>query len=195
MSDLFFTSWGMIAVASLLLVLLVVPVSVFLRRAAKARRVQTLLEKYASDIIREPVIPDGIDGYIFADYLLRFGNCIITLNIESRKGYVFGAPNIDEWTSVVNNRTSKFSNPLKRATLFAQQCCHISGFENVRAHVLFGSDSEFPKGVPEGVVEMTQFEEMLESLKESEETLEAVEAWSELKAMDQESRSQINALL
>ena len=191
--DMLLTPWGMIAVASLLLLLLVVAVSVYLRREANARRVQTLLEQHASEMIREAVIPDGIDGYIFADYLLCIGGSIVTLNIETRKGYIFGAPNIDEWTCVENNRTSKFSNPLKRATLFAQQCSHINGFDAIQGHVLFGSESEFPKGVPEGVMQMSEIADVLKSLAEGSESLEAKEAWAKLKAMDQESRHQINA--
>jgi len=193
LSDLIFTPWGMVAIASLLLLLLVIPVSVYLRRAAPARRVQLLLEKYTSDMIKEAVIPDGIDGFIFADYLLRIGSNIVILNVESRKGYIFGAANIDEWTCVENKRTGKFNNPLKRATLFAQQCMHIGGLDDVRAHVLFGSESDFPKGVPEGVVEMPQFEEMLESLSSGDDDHEALEeAWAKLKTMCQESSHQIN---
>ncbi len=193
--DLLFTPWGAVAIASLLLLLLVVPVSVYLRREAAAKRVQWLLEKHVSDMIMEAVIPDGIDGYVFADYLLRIGNSIVVLNVEPRKGYVFGAPNIDEWTCVENNRTSKFSNPLKRAKLFAQQCSHVSGFDDVRGYVLFGRESEFPKGLPEGVVEMVRFEELLESFSGSDHCSEAVnQAWSKLQAMSQESGRQINSI-
>ena len=196
MSDLIFTPWGMVAIASLLLLLLVVPVSVYLRRAAAARRVQLLLEKHASDMICEAVIPDGIDGYLFADYLLRIGTHILVLNVESRRGYIFGTANIDEWTCVENRRTGKFNNPLKRAILFAQQCKHIGGLDDVRAHVLFGSESEFPKGVPEGVVEMLQFEDLLASFSRGDDDLEMVnEAWFKLKAMSQESSLQISSAL
>lgn len=194
MFDLFFTPWGMIAVASLLVLLLAIPGSLYLRRAANARRIQSMLEKHTSGMIKDAVIPDGIDGYVFADYLLRIGNSIVTLNIESRKGYVFGAPNIDEWTCVENKRSEKFNNPLKRATLFAQQAKHLSGFHHVDALVLFDNNSEFPKGVPQGVLRLARFEEEIDVLNGRDNEHKAAEqAWATLIAITDEARTQLDA--
>ncbi len=154
------------------------------------------IKNYAIESVKNAVIPDGIDGYVFADWLLLMNGHIVVLNFEPRRGYIFGAANIDEWTCVENNRTEKFINPLKRTALFAQQSCHIAGFENIRGHVLFASACEFPKGMPDGVLQMTRFERTLESLSAEDDDHESLYlAWSKLKRVSKESTDQINALL
>jgi hypothetical protein len=194
-----FSPWGIVAVVSLLALLLVVPVSIYLRRAADARRVQMLVEKYSSSMIKDAVIPDGIDGFAFADYLMRIGNSVHVLNVESKKGYIFGAPNIDEWTCIENKRTEKFMNPLKRATLFAQQCKHIGECDNVGVHVLFGRESKFPKGVPEGVIRMAEFESSLAVLQNAAQDQGSDQGddqvWMKLVATTQSAKDQVDAEL
>jgi len=187
--------WGVIGIASLFALVLVIPISLHLRRGDEQRRINKAIKDHADASIENAVIPDGIDGFIFADYLLRMRGNIAVLNCENRKGYIFGADHIDEWTCVEDKRTEKFNNPLRRASLFAQQCRHISGFDGIEARVLFGSKSAFPKGVPQGVVQMSDFERDLEALNSGAAGEDAVEqAWAKLVAMNSEARQQIDAV-
>lgn len=188
--------WGAGVIGILLLSLLALGVLLYKYRQNDERRLIQGVHRYSSEVIRDAILPDGIDGYLFADYLLHMGDQIVVLNFELRKGYIFGAANIDEWTCVENNRTGKFINPLKRTSLFVQQCRHIAEFEGIQGYVLFASTSEFPKGVPEGVLEMTRFEATLGSLSGGDGDRAAIDlAWTKLKTMNQESEQQINSNL
>jgi len=190
------TPWVMAAAAVVLLLVVALGLFLYKRSRSDERRIRKTIARHTSEVIRDAVIPDGIDGYLFADYLLRLGGNIIVLNCESRRGYIFGAGNIEEWTGVENNRTEKFRNPMRRATLFAQQIIHTCDFDAVIPCVLFGSDSQFPKGIPEGVIPIEQFDAQLESLAEGNGSGESLEeAWAKLTALTHEGRHQINAAL
>jgi len=187
--------WGIAAAVSLLLLLLALSIILFRRNKSDIRRIEQAIDSRAVTVIRDAVIPDGIDGYLFADYLMLLRGAIVVMRFEARRGYIFGGENLNEWTSVENRRTEKFKNPLAKVTLFAQQARHICGFDGVQACVLFGSSSEFPKGVPQGVMQMERFEEQLEALNGSEEQLEAAQqAWARLAAMTHEGRHQLDAV-
>lgn len=190
------TTWGILGAAGLALALF--GLMLFLNRHGQSdeRRLGRAIERHAGGMIRNAVIPDGIEGYLFADYLLRMGGHIVVLNSESRKGYIFGADNIEEWTCVENNRTEKFRNPLQKATLFAHQVRHICGFDTVLPCVFFGGDSEFPKGIPDGVIPIARLDEEFEAIRGSGEDNEALEeAWTRLTALSDEGRHQLDVAL
>jgi len=191
--------WGAAVIGMLLVSLLVLAIFLYRCRQNDERRVAQGISRYAVDHIRAAVIPDGIEGYLFADHLLRMNDRIIVLNMESRKGYIFGAANIDEWTCVEDKRSEIFTNPLKRTSLFVQQSQQITGFESIQGYALFGGGSDFPKGVPEGVVLMTRLEETLASLSGTEEDFSSAEtvarAWEGLKQANRDSSLQIDSSL
>lgn len=190
------TPWGVAAAASLLLLLALTIFFLIRRNRSDARRIKQIISGKADAIIKDAVIPDGIDGYLFADYLMLLRDAIVVMKVESRKGYLFGGENLDEWSCVENRRTQKFRNPLVEVGLFAQQAKHICDFDDVQACVLFGSNSEFPKGVPQGVLQMARFEEQLQALCGNGNRHEAAQqAWARLSAMNDEGRYQLNAAL
>jgi len=193
--DQWSAEWGAAVIGLVLLSLVLLAILLFRHRQNDELRINQSVRRHSGAFIKDAVIPDGIEGYLFADYLLRLGRNVIVLNVESRRGYVFGAVNIEEWTCVENNRTEKFNNPLQKATLFARQVGHISGINSVRPLVLFDSSSEFPKGVPEGVLQMTNLDQALESLSVSNGDDSLEEVWPKLVALIDEGRHQLNATI
>ena len=74
-----------------------------------------------------------------------------------------------------------------------QQASNQVKFDDIMACVLFGSKNEFPKGVPEGVLQLESFEESLSALAEEMPSTEATsKAWEKLSALVAESRESYN---
>jgi hypothetical protein len=188
--------WTIAVLAALVLVLCVVPLVAYIYRTSDIRHLKRVLKKYSYAVEQNVVLSDGIDGYLFVDYLILLRGKIIVMKVEPSSGYIFGGEKIDEWTSVKNNRTGKFNNPMKEVSLFAQQVKHMLDFDAVDACALFGSKSLFPKGVPQGVLRMAYFGEELDAFKGSEGKHEAAQqAWEKLLAMTHEDRRQLEASL
>lgn len=188
--------WVLAIPATLAVVIAVLLLVRYRRKSSDVRCLKRVLKKGGYACKQDVVLPDGVDGYLFVDYLILLRGKIVVMNVESRSGYIFGGETIDEWTCVKNNRTGKFNNPLDKVTLFAQQVKHLFGFNAVDACVLFGSDSEFPKGVPQGVLQMADFAESLDALGGNAEEHEAAEqVWERLIAMTNEGRHQLDVAL
>lgn len=168
----------------------------YLRKTADARLLKKTLARHCEAVERDVVLSDGIDGYLFVDYLLLLPGKILAMKTMSKKGYIFGAPDIDEWTCVKNNVTEKFKNPLADSKLCVYQIRDGLQFDAVEACVLFDRQGEFPKGVPEGVLRLAFLDEELETRHGSEAGAEAArEAWQRLIERVHEDRRQLDLAL
>ena len=182
-----------ILVTSIIFVMAVIFTVRYLRKTSDTRKTVATIEKYSEAFERNVILSDGLDGFFFIDYLIPLPGRIIVLNIHKAEGYVFGGERIEQWTQVVGNKTIKFKNPLEGVNLFVQQASNQVKFDDIMACVLFGSKSEFPKGVPEGVLQLESFEESLSALAEEMPSTGATsKAWEKLSALVAESRESYN---
>jgi len=177
--------WFMAAlIGAALLILLAVLYSIHLRKTSDNRAIKKIINSHCEAVEPNATFSDGLDGYLFVDYLILLRGKILVMKVMSESGYIFGSEDIDEWTCVKNNRTGKFNNPLKDTLLSIQQIKHALKFDAIEACVLFGSQSEFPKSMPQGVVRLTDFDAELESYRDSDNAGEAVQdAWEQLIAL------------
>ena len=164
-----------------------------LRKTADSRNISTVIKKYSDAYERDVVFPDGIGGYFFIDYLILLPGQIIALNISRVAGYVFGGDNIEIWTQVENNKSAKFKNPLEDVKHFVKLAAEQLKFDGITARVLFDSKSEFPKGVPEGVLQLANFNENMTAWAAEKTAADATKkAWDKLSALLSESRERYN---
>jgi len=180
----------------LVLLFLVVGAVMYLRRSSDAWLLNKTLADQCEAVEKDVVLSDGIDGYLFVDYLLLLPGKIIAMKSMSKKGYIFGAEEIDEWTCVENNFTEKFKNPLADSRLCVHQIKEALQFDAVEACALFDRQSDFPKGVPEGVLRLAHLDEELKARHGSEAAGEtAREAWKRLIARVHEDKRQLDTAL
>ena len=66
---------------------------------------------------------------------------------------------------MVNNRSFNFDNPLVNTSHYIQAVRSICDNAEIINRVVFTSKSSFPKGIPEGVVELKNLRKELESLR------------------------------
>lgn len=175
---------------------LVIAVILFVRniyRKADSRKITRFIKKYSDAYERDVIFADGMGGYFFVDYLILLKGKIVALNIPKVAGNIFGGENIELWTQVENNKSVKFKNPLFDVKLFVKHAADQLKFDGIMARVLFDSRSVFPKGVPEGVLQMANFKENLAAWAAETPVAEATnKAWETLSALLSESRERFN---
>ena len=174
----------------------VIAVILYVRNSSRrtdGKEITRVIKKYSDAYERDVIFSDGIGGYFFIDYLILLPGQIIALNISRVAGYVFGGDNIEIWTQVENNKSTKFKNPLEDVKLFVKLAAEQLKFDGIMARVLFDSKSEFPKGVPEGVLQLANFKESMTAWAGETHLAEATNlAWDKLSALLAESRERYN---
>ena len=166
------------------------------KKMADARLIKKIFARHCEAIERDVVLPDGLDGFMFVDYLLLLPGRIIAFRQLSKKGVVLCLAEGDEWTCINNNRSEKFRNPLIGLQQSVRQMQHDLNFRAIEACVLFGSDSEFPKGAVAGVVRLAELDEALASRQGSEKEHEPARAcWERLVEMNRQARRELEQQL
>jgi len=179
---------GMLAAAIIIVIAAILFVR-YLYKTADSRKIKRIIKKYSNAFARDVIFPDGMGGYYFIDYLILLPGKILALNLSGVKGYVFGGENIELWTQVEKDKSTKFKNPLEDVQLFVKHAADQLKFDGITARVLFDSRSEFPKGVPEGVLQLANFRESMAAWAAEEPAADATsKAWDKLSALLAESR-------
>ena len=179
---------GMI-VATIIMAVAVILFARYLYKTADSRKIKRIIKKYSAAYEREVIFSNGIGGYFFIDYLIRLPSRILALNLQKIEGYVFGGESIELWTLVENNKSTKFKNPLEDVNLFVKQVADQLTFDGFMARVLFDSRSKFPKGVPEGVLQLASFRESMAAWAGEKPVAEETnKAWDKLSILLAQSR-------
>jgi len=177
---------------AILVSLFVVFFYVYQHRKSDAFLLKKVLKKHAVASLKDAVLYDGVDSYLFADDVLLLQGRILIVKRDESQGYIFGASNIHEWTCVKNHATSKFNNPLEKVGHFVTQVKQECGFDDVMGCVLFGSQATFPKGVPEHVLQIARLEADIENLVGGEANHEQAEqAWVKLMTMVEKDKHEV----
>lgn len=140
------------AVGALALLALLVSVLRFYRRYAMRRALLNALKSVAYDVVRDVLVPDGMDGRVHVDFLLLTQRGILVLDLREIPGLVFGGDQMDQWTVMTRTRRYTFLNPqgalLDRIAAVKQFASDVP----VEGRVLFTNRSRFPKGRPKSVL-------------------------------------------
>lgn len=153
---------GLYILSAIALLLIVGSGLYFWRQAQKnrhQRHIVNVLESLGVKYLKDVVLPDGLDGLAFIDYLLLVPNGVVVLDVNHIEGHLFGGERVDRWSQVVNNKTYKFENPLygnqKKCQVVswnAEQILADNGDDPSHWHthgwITFSNAGNFPKGIP-----------------------------------------------
>lgn len=115
------------------------------------RHVDKVIRSLGLDTLKDVVLPDGLDGLAFIDYLLLAPKGFVVLDINHQEGLLFGGATVDHWTQVIKGKTHKFNNPLYTHQNHCQAVQWNSDGIDIVGHVVFSNAGRFPKGIPQGV--------------------------------------------
>lgn len=184
-----------IVVGFILLLLVGVVVMIFMRFRGSVdnRLIEHTIKSESKSYIKDVVIPDGIYGYHFIDYLILLTDKILILGVEPAEGYIFGAENLEQWTQVVNNKSLRFDNPLHKNVQYVQTLETLVAGIPLMGRVVFTSKSSFPKGKPAGVVEIHTLAQELKTLSLGEEpSSDMLNEWLALKEVVRKHKTTYN---
>ncbi|VAX04296.1 hypothetical protein MNBD_GAMMA20-675 [hydrothermal vent metagenome] len=114
------------------------------------RHITKVIDSLGAPSLHNVVLPNGIDGLAFIDYLLLMPKGIVVLTIEHREGLLFGGNTVDRWTQVINGRTLKFDNPLYTHPHHRQAVEWNTEDIATCGCVVFSNAGQFQKGIPDG---------------------------------------------
>lgn len=130
------------------------------RKSKHQRHTRKVVESLGVKYLHDVVLPDGVDGLVFIDYLLLVPTGFVVLDTQYSSGHLFGGETVDQWSQVINNRTYKFNNPLYANQTACQavqwnlqhniESANPSADRQWQVHgwVAFSNAGNFPKGIP-----------------------------------------------
>jgi hypothetical protein len=139
------------------------------------RHIVNVLESLGVKYLKDVVLPDGLDGLAFIDYLLLVPNGVVVLDVNHIEGHLFGGERVDQWSQVVNNKTYKFENPLygnqkkcQAVSWNVEQILGDSGDDpgdwHTHGWITFSNAGNFPKGIPSQVSMIDDLKSNLEQV-------------------------------
>ncbi len=137
-----------IIVSIVLLCLLLISLRPAFKKYLKERKVNKLIEQLGSQYLKQVILPDGVGGSVFLDYLILAQHSIILIILKKFRGSIFCAENIEQWTQLVGNKSYKFPNILRQLDSDISSISSLVKDAEVTGLVVFSSDCDFPKGKP-----------------------------------------------
>jgi len=138
--------WAWPAAGGAALVALIVWLVLLWRRRRALLLIEATIDSIAYDVLRNVLIPNGMDGQITLQYLLLTERGLLVLDLLERPGSIFGGDQMVEWTSISKRGRYTFRNP--QHVLYDRMAALrlLAGNTPVDGRVVFTKRSEFPKG-------------------------------------------------
>lgn len=129
----------------------------FLLKNKETNKIKKIVKEIAADFIQDAALPDGLEGFIFVDYMILTPTGILVVDVQNYNGFLFGGEAVDEWTQMIDHQSYKFNNPIPVNQHHVQSVLTHTGDVPVQGRIVFTSLGKFPKGIPEGVSTASSF--------------------------------------
>ena len=175
------TLFGAYLLGAIIVITLIVWLVRRLKSSSPDRRIEKIIKLESQEYAKNIILSDGMYDFLFVDYLVLMKGNIVALDVHHLEGYIFGGDQIEQWAQVINGKSNKFKNPLYRVRLVQQQIKQLVKDADIEARVIFGADSSFPKGVPEGVLRFDSLRDDLTMLDKNDYLAESMsKTWEEI---------------
>ncbi len=168
-----------IIVASGLVVILLISLRPALNKYFIKRKINKSIQQLGSQYLKHVILPDGVGGSVFLDYLILAQHSIVLIILKKFRGSIFCAENIEQWTQLLGNKSYKFPNILRQLDSDISSVSALVKDVEVSGLVVFSSDCEFPKGKPAQVKKISELTTKEVDKQLHSETL--INAWYTLK--------------
>lgn len=144
------------AVVAVIALLAIVVLHKPIRNLFEQYRVNRAIKRLGTDSMSNVVISDGMDGHVFIEHLVLTPSQVLVVSVRRYAGAIFAAENMDMWAQVTDGGSFKFPNPLHEIQAATAAVKSHLPDTDVSGIILFGRDSTFPKGKPEGVMHISE---------------------------------------
>jgi len=160
------------------------------KTTALDRHLKQAVDQVGSTRMRDAMLPDGMEGFIFIDYIILTPGGIMLFYLVNMPGYIFGAMKMDEWTQMIGRKSIRFRNPLYGLGEAIRVVCNYVPNIPVDGRVVFADSAEFPKGVPEKVCSLKNLPEELGKFSKHIDEFDLQAAWNQLTATVEQTRAE-----
>ncbi len=138
--------WTYPAAGAVVVALLLTWVIIIWRKRQALQKMERTIDSIAYEVLRNVLIPNGMDGHIFLQYLLLTERGLLVLDLVERPGAIFGGDQMVQWTSIGKKGRYTFRNP--QHVLYDRLAAVklLAANTPVDGRVVFTTRSEFPKG-------------------------------------------------
>lgn len=153
-----------------------------IKGAEGERRVSKELKRIGFPSFNDIYLPTD-DGATQIDHVVRVGNAIVVIETKTYSGAVYGASRDKMWRqSFRRGQNTSFQNPIHQNYKHVLAVRAVAGAAaDVRNLVAMAGDAKFPKGMPEGVVALTDLAQHLREAMVSPRQVSTGEAaWAKL---------------
>ena len=127
-----------------------------IRNLLEQFRVNRAIKRLGTESMSNVVISDGMDGHVFIEHLVLTPSEVLVVTVRRYSGAIFAAQNMDMWAQVTDGGSYKFPNPLHEIEMATAAVKSLLPEAAVSGIILFGQDSTFPKGKPDGVMHISE---------------------------------------
>jgi hypothetical protein len=138
--------WTYPAIGAVLFAVLLAWGVMIWRKRSAAQKMEATIDSIAYDVLRNVLIPNGMDGQITLQYLLLTERGLIVLDLLERPGAIFGGDQMVDWTSIGKKRRYTFRNPQHLLYDRLAAVKMLASNTPVDGRVVFTARSVFPKG-------------------------------------------------
>lgn len=143
-------------------------------RRKLAGKYETLDDIYFPD-------PQNAEEWTQLDHLVRLKNCILVIETKNMSGKIIGSNKSATWTQYLGRTKSTFQNPLRQNYKHKKAVEAVTSASTpIRELVCFVGDAKFPKGVPDGVVLLSDLRAAIAKIEKEEGQLEP-DSWTALR--------------
>ena len=168
------------AAVAVILLLVILVVSRPIRNLFDQFRLTRAIKRLGTASMSNVIISDGMDGHVYIEHLVLTPSHVLVVSVRRYSGAIFAAENMDMWAQVTDGRSYKFPNPLHEIEIAtAAVKSHIPDAA-VNGIILFGRDSTFPKGKPDGVMQFSEIARLPAPGRETVISEPVKKAWSRL---------------
>ncbi len=125
----------------------------------ETNKIKKIVKEMGVDFIQDAALPDGLEGFVFIDYLILTPAGILVVDVQNYNGFLFGGAAVNEWTQMIGHQSYKFNNPIPVNQHHVQSVLTHADDVPVRGRIVFTSLGNFPKGIPAGVSTAGSFKE------------------------------------
>lgn len=172
-----------VAAVAVILLLVILVLSKSLRNLFDRFRVSRAIRRLGTASMSNVVISDGMDGHVFIEHLVLTPNKVLVVSVRRYSGAIFAAQNMDMWAQVTDGGSYKFPNPLHEIeTAMGAVKSHLPDAA-VGGIILFGRESTFPKGKPDGVMHISEVAKIPVPARDTPVAEPVRKAWDRLLAL------------
>jgi hypothetical protein len=122
-----------------------------LKGAAGEAAVAAILNRTASNVLHDIIIPNGRGGLTQLDHVALLPAGLLVVETKNYSGRIFGRARDRKWTQRLGGRSFKMNNPLHQNYGHIQALKALLPGTPIHGLVAFAGSARFPKGMPEGV--------------------------------------------